>query len=392
MAILGSVAHPAPRRKQRIASRGDAISPPRSPEARVAAVAASSPIGGGPESGARRRRAFLQLLALLAILMGADAASGSGQNRVGTAAAPELLIPVGARDMAMSGAAIATTSGIEALHWNPAGLASGAAGASMMFSTMSYIADIRLNYAGVSQRFGRWGFLAAHVKALDFGEIPITTESAPDGTGGRFSPTFFTVGGSYAKGLTDRINVGFTARYIVNRIDRVEGTAVSFSAGLQYADLGMVDGLDLGVTVKHIGTRMQFEGPGLLRPGQLRGLRRPDAIYQVPSSSADLPSVFELGLAYRASDVRFSSVFQHHNFAFDQWKLGAEYEIGELFALRSGFDLAAGAGEHEFIFGTSFGAGLKFQVSAIKLVRIDYAYTTTDYFDGLDTFSVQFDF
>ena len=330
--------------------------------------------------------------AFLLALAVAEAALASGQSRVGTAAAPELLIPVGARDMAMGGAAIATTAGIEALHWNPAGLARGSEGASMMFSTMSYLARIRLNYAAVSRSFGGWGHVAFHLKALDFGEIPITTERAPDGTGGRFSPTFLTLGTSFAGGLTDRINVGMTMHYIVNRIDRVEATAVSFSGGLQYADLGAINGLDLGVTVKHIGTRMRFGGSGLLRPGQLDGLRRPGSIYQVPSSSADLPSVFELGIAYGHSRARFSSVFQHHNFAFDQWKSGIEYEVNEFLAVRSGFDFAAGAEKREYIFGTSFGAGLRFQVPTVKRIRIDYAYTAAEYFDGLDTLTIQLEF
>lgn len=316
----------------------------------------------------------------------------SGQNRAGTASVPELLIPVGARDMAMGGATIATTSGIEALHWNPAGFASGGGGSSMMFSTMSYIADIRLNYAAAGRSFGRWGHLALHLKNLDFGEIPITTERAPDGTGGRYSPTFLTLGTSYAGGLTDRINVGFTIHYIVNRIDRVEGAAVSFSAGLQYANLGAIRDLDLGVTVKHIGTRMEFEGSGLLRAGQLDHVRRPGSLYQVPSSSADLPSLFELGIAYRYAEVRVASVFQHHNFAFDQWKTGIEYEINEYLALRSGFDFAVDTGDDKYIFGTSFGAGLRFELTEIRRIRVDYAYTATEYFDGLDTVTIQLSF
>jgi hypothetical protein len=334
----------------------------------------------------------LLVCALLVVLSSSDTVLASGQNRVGAAAAPELLIPVGARDMAMGGAGIANTSGIESLHWNPAGLARGSDGASMMFSTMTYIADIRLNYAAASRQFGRWGQLAVHVKALDFGEIPITTERAPDGTGGGFSPTFLTLGTSFAGALTDRINVGFTTRYIYNRIDRVEGSAVSFSAGLQYASLGSIKGLDLGVTVKHIGTRMRFEGSGLLRSGQLEGLRRPGSIYQVPSSSADLPSLFEIGIAYQHSETSLSSVFQHHNFAFDQWKSGVEYEVNEFLALRSGLDFAAGAADREYLFGASFGAGLRFRVPGIEYIRVDYAYTATEYFDGLDTFTIQLDF
>ena len=335
--------------------------------------------------------------ALLALSLVPVALHAGGQNRAGTAAAPELLIPVGARAMALGGATLATTASIEALHWNPAGLARARTHASMMFSTMSYLADVRVHYAAVGARFEPLGWLALSIKTLDFGEIPITTEMAPDGTGATFSPTFFTVGATYARALTDRITLGSTAHYVVERIERVSATGVSFDAGLQYANLGGIQDLDLGVAVKHIGSRLQFNGPGLLRPGQLDGLRRPRAAYKVEASSADLPSTFELGLGYHrtptaSGQVALSSVFQHHNFARDQWKLGVEYQHRKFFAVRAGFDYAGPADDEVYIFGTSYGFGLRFDLGTLERVRIDYAYTTVDFFDALNTFTFQVDF
>jgi hypothetical protein len=336
------------------------------------------------------------MLLALGLMGGASEAHADGQNRAGTAAAPELLIPVGARDMALGGASIATTSGLEALHWNPAGLARGEAEASALFSTMSYLADIRVNYLATGARFRSLGTLALNVKTLDFGEIPVTTERNPDGTGGTFSPTFLTVGVTYARSLTDRIAVGVTGHYIFNRIQRVDATATSVSAGLQYANLGGIKGLDLGVALKHIGTRMQFAGSGLQRGGQLDGLRRAGAVYAVEASSADLPSTFELGLGYRYTPtglgaVNLSSVFRHNNFANDQWRLGAEYVYNNLFAVRAGFDYAANSDE-DYLFGTSFGFGLQLDAGAFKDIRVDYAYSTVDFFDALNTFTFQFGF
>ena len=189
---------------------------------------------------------------------------------------------------------------------------------------MSYLADTRINYLATGASFKSFGSLAFNIKALDFGQIPVTTEANPDGTGATFSPTFFTAGLTFARELTDRIAVGFTSHYIVNRIQRVEATAASFSAGLQYANLGGVAGLDLGVALKHIGTRMQFGGSGLLRRGQLNELRpRTFRLQCGGASSADLPSTFELGLSYRYMDaLNLSSVFRHNNFAYDPVPVG----------------------------------------------------------------------
>ena len=338
------------------------------------------------------RHSFRISTILLALVFASATAFADGYDRAGTGAAPELLIPVGARDMALGGASIATSSGLEALHWNPAGLSKSESNAGIMFSTMSYLADTRINYLATGANFKSIGALALNIKALDFGQIPVTTEANPDGTGADFSPTFFTLGLTFAKELTDRIAVGFTSHYIVNRILRVEATAASFSAGLQYANLGGVAGLDLGVALKHIGTRMQFGGSGLLRRGQLNELRRGPSDYNVEASSADLPSTFELGLSYRYMDaINLSSVFRHNNFAYDQYRLGAEYVLSDFFALRAGFDYAPNS-DDDYIYGTSFGFGLNLDAGTIKDLRVDYAYTTVEYFDALNTFTFQFGF
>ena len=261
---------------------------------------------------------------------------------------------------------------------------------------MSYLVDIRVHYAAASARHPSLGTLALHLKNLDFGQIPVTTETSPDGTGATFSPTFLTLGLTYAHALTDRITLGATSHYIVNRIERASATGLSFSAGLQYANLANISGLDLGVALKHIGTRMQFDGPALLRAGQLDGLRRPNAVYKVEASSADLPSTFEIGLGYHRAhagpgQLQLTSLFRHDNFAADQWKIGSEYLYNEFFAVRGGFDYAADSAT-DYLFGTSFGFGLQLDLGSFENVQLDYAYTTVDHFNALNTFTLQVDF
>ena len=327
------------------------------------------------------------------LFLGATQADAAGRDRIGTSAAPELLIPVGARGMALGGASIATTSGVDALHWNPAGLFRSANRVDLMVSTMDYIAGVQVNYLAVGSHFSGLGNLAVSLKSLDIGDIPITTEGQPDGTGGSFRPTFFTVGVHYGRGLTDRIGLGTTLHYITNRVDRAQATGLSFSAGLQYLDLADIPGLDLGVTVKHIGQRMRFEGPGLLNRGDLGTLRRGPSFYNVEASSADLPSTFELGLAWNRplpgmGELNLSSVFQHHNYSYDQYKVGVEYEYNEFLALRGGFDYAADAEDDTYLFGNSFGLGLALGPGD----RLDYAYGGVDRFDALHTFTFQLGF
>ena len=334
----------------------------------------------------------VRLLLVGLLFLGGAQADAAGRDRIGTSAAPELLIPVGARGMALGGASIATTSGVEALHWNPAGLSRSANRVDLMVSTMDYIAGIQVNYLALGSHFPGLGSLALSLKSLNIGEIPITTETQPDGTGGTFSPTFLTAGLHYGRGLTDRISLGTTLHYVTNRVDRAQATGLSFSAGLQYLDLADIQGLDLGVTVKHIGQSMTFEGPALLNRGEVNSLRRGPSFYNVQASSADLPSVFELGLAWNRTlpgmgQLNLSSVFQHQNYSYDQYKLGVEYEYNEFLALRGGFDYAADAEDDTYLFGNSFGMGL-----GLGPGTLDYAYGSVDRFDALHTFTFQVGF
>lgn len=337
------------------------------------------------------------LLAACGMLVAASSVFGAGQNRAGTAAAAELLIPVGARAMALGGSSAATTSGIEALYWNPAGLTRASSDATLAFSTMSYLGDTRVNYVALAGRFKGVGSLALDIKALAFGDIPVTTETRPDGTGAYFSPTFFTVGGHFSRDLTDRIALGITSHYIVNRIERVNAAAISFSAGLQYLNLGDIEGLDMGVVLKHIGARMEYTGSSLLRRGQIDDVRRPAADYNIQASSADLPSTFEIGLAYaypqlNAGELNLHSVFRHNNFAYDQLRFGVEYIYGDMLAVRAGFDYATDTVEDTYIYGTSYGFGLQTSIGGLEDVRVDYAYTNVDFFDGLNTFTFEIGF
>ena len=345
----------------------------------------------------RTNRTFALVLIVSVLFSHVAEVDAGGRNRVGGSGASQLLIPVGARDMALGGASIATTSGIEALHWNPAGLASTQPAASIMITTMDYIADMQLNYAALGADFGTLGHLAFNIKALSVGDIAITTATAPDGTGGNFSVNFFTLGVTYANNLTDRIRMGSTIHYISEALGRASANGVSFSAGVQYDNLGGMQDLDLGVAIKHIGTRMAYGGSGLIYQGQVNNLRRPGSFYQVETSSADLPSLFEIGLSYNreisdSQSLSVNSVFQHQNYDYDESKIGLEYNLNQLLFLRAGFSAPMDAEDETFIYGTSFGVGLHPKIGGLSNIEFDYAYTQADYFDALNTFSIKIGF
>ena len=137
----------------------------------------------------------------------------SGEKRNGTAGAQELLIPVGAKGMAMAGTDIAGITGVEALYYNPAGMSGMEGSVEAAFSIMNYIADINLVYGAVGVNLGGIGALGLSVKTLHFGDIPVTTVERPEGTGAVFSPRFTVLGLSYSNFLTASIKVGVTFNF-----------------------------------------------------------------------------------------------------------------------------------------------------------------------------------
>ncbi len=344
-----------------------------------------------------RLKTILITATALLMMLCLQAFAGNG-DKAGTTAAPELLIPIGARDLAMGGSTIASSQGIEATYWNPAGLAHLQSNASAMFSRLSYIAGIDVNYVAVAGNFGGFGTLGLTIKNLNFGSIPITTEDFPDGTGGTVDPTFLTVGLNYARNLSDRVSVGFTANFISEDLAevRVSATGFSFSAGVQYQDFANVSGLDFGVAVKNIGPQMGFDGTGLIRQADLVDVTSSNRFVKIEASSDELPSTIELGLAYtfnagENSKVLLAGTYQNNNFSDDQTKFGLEYTFNDMFFLRGGYDASPNASGSEFIYGGSFGLGVNLQLGGVD-VTADYGWRQSDLFDNQNAFSLKLNF
>jgi len=131
-----------------------------------------------------------------------------------------------------------------------------------MFSTMTYIGDIKVSAGSVAATFGSLGVIGLSIKNLDFGDIPVTTvEDSENRTGATFSPTYMVIGLTYSRLITDATSVGATIKLINESIPRASSSGIAFDLGLQYSGLFEVAGLNLGVTVKNIGPEMKWMDP-----------------------------------------------------------------------------------------------------------------------------------
>jgi len=93
------------------------------------------------------KKDFLKVFIIL-ILASAVCVAGD-DSKTGTAGAEELLLPVGGRSTALAGSNIAEVEGIDAIQWNPAGVAQITGSGEAMFSHMNYFANIGVEFGGV---------------------------------------------------------------------------------------------------------------------------------------------------------------------------------------------------------------------------------------------------
>jgi hypothetical protein len=326
--------------------------------------------------------------------------AGAQNPRIGTSAAPELLIPVGARDLAIGGSSLANTQGVDAIYWNPGGLGRLEHSAEGIFSHMTYIADIGVTYSAVAGNFEGFGVVGLSVKALSFGDISLTTADDPEGEGGRFfSPTYFTLGFSYGNRLTDNISVGGTAKIISERIEQVSASGFAVDVGIQYTNIAAISGLGLGVTVKNIGPQMKFDGPGLLRDAISTEGGRPVQPYSSTAASFELPSLVEIGVSYvqRTQDNMMwslNSSFTNNNLYLDEYRIGGEYgyffQDFKLFG-RAGYAFIPQAETDANIFGVTFGFGASYNAQGVN-ITFDYAYRQVEFFDNNNVISIKLGF
>jgi hypothetical protein len=338
------------------------------------------------------------LLMMINVLLLAVTTLAIAQDRAGTSAAPELLIPLGAKEVAMSGATVSSASGVSAIYWNPAGLDMMDVGASAIFSHRSYIADIGINYIALASKFSGFGSVGLTLRSFGIGDINVTTEDQTDGTGEIISPTFFTLGLTYSKQLTDNVSVGATVNIVNESFARVSASGIAVDAGVQYQNLGGLKGLGVGVCVKNIGTTMQYGGSGLwvsaTDPSSQRGLTQ----YKVEAASYQMPSVIEIGLGYNTEiaeniNLLISGAFENDNYGLDKYRIGGEVSYMKSLFLRAGYLYSTNLYGNESIFqNITFGFGIDLKEYVGIPMGFDYAYVPVKYFDANHLFDIRIDF
>ncbi len=315
------------------------------------------------------------LIILVALAVCAQIYAGD-VSRKGTTGADQLLIPVGARGIATGGAFLANLTGLESIFYNPAGL-DVTKSTEGMFSYMTYLGDINVSYFAAGASLGDIGSIALSFKAMDFGDIDVTTTDYPDGTGQSYSPSFLVGTLTFSKVLTDRISVGTNLKMISETIMNTSAAGFAIDIGVQYK---FNSKLFLGASVKNIGPNMQYTGPDLIHSTTIPGadLGTGPGSFMIETETFQIPSYFELSLGYKydinmQNDLLVASTFTANNSLEDLVNFGVEYGYMDMFFLRGGYRYQV-ENIDEAVYGFTLGAGVSYKLSGDVGIVVDYAF------------------
>ena len=255
--------------------------------------------------------------------------------RNGTEAASQLLIHQGARYLS-GGGSVATVDGLESAYWNPAGLAK-AQGVNAIFSNRTYLAGMNVNFFGASLNIGKLGTFGLSGRMLDVGDINVTDVYNPDGTGEIITPSYFVVGLSYAKRLSDKTGMGLSINYRNEGFGRVNATGVTVDVGVQYENFLEIESLDIGVALRNFGSPMRYGGSGLWVNAEASSGARKTDWYKVEAGQFDMPFIMDIGAAYSIAGIQLGATYEVNHFSQDKVKLMAEYALADIAAVRVGY-------------------------------------------------------
>jgi len=327
------------------------------------------------------------------------------KDRSGQAGASELLINPWGRSTGWGNAGMANIRGLEGIWSNVAGTAFTKRTEGIVAHT-NWLkgSDVNIYSFGFTQKVGEAGALSLGIMSMNFGEIPITTTSYPDGGLGTFSPNLLNISIGYAKSFSNSIYAGFVMKIISESISDVSAQGVAIDAGIQYLT-GKDENIHFGITLKNIGPTMQFSGDGLSLRSFIPGQETQFTVEQ-RSEAFELPTQLVIGTAYDflfPDDYRFTLAgnFTSNSFTNDQITLGGEVSLKDYVMLRAGYTYESGiwgdietADKINVSKGLSLGATVQVPLNKANgsAISIDYSYRDTDHFNGNHTIGARISF
>jgi outer membrane protein OmpA-like peptidoglycan-associated protein len=327
-------------------------------------------------------------------------------DRKGEAGAPELNMNGYARSAGLWDLNAAGIKGLEAERLNPAGLGL-TQGTEIAAAYTSWLTGAGVNsvQGGFATRF-KSNAVALSINSLNFGAIEQTTTANPEGGLGVFKPTYINIGLSYAKNFSlgsttamgnNLITGGISLRLVSEIVGNVTATGFAFDAGLQYTT-GKKENVHFGVSLRNVGTPMKFGGDALSASSTAAGGY--SITVSKKTNKFELPTQLNMGIAYdlwlgpKITQEGSKNYMQHYRLTFmgqysanafglDNYGLGVEFSLREIFLLRAAYRFENGIfADNTGTAYTGLAAGVGFNIPFKKdkstpSIGIDYGFRMT---------------
>ncbi len=328
---------------------------------------------------AKNNRFFISLI-IVALLFTMGFAQEGSQTvssiyRVGTTAAQFLKIGAGARPIGMGGAYTAVSNDILSVYWNPAGLSRIIGSGEATFNHAKWLAETNYDFAAASFNIGMLGSFGFHLISFRTPEQPVRTVDLPEGTGQYWSANMISLGLSYAKNLTDQFSIGFTGKYVQEKIFNESAQGAALDLGIFYQTPWK--NLTLGAAIFNFGTKMHMDGRDLYNnvdPEAASG--SVDAVAsKYRTENFDMPLSLRFGLAWQAvqnDQVQVLAAVDGVQPNDNSQYLNSGLEVGlrRVIYLRGGYKALFQENSEQ---GLTFGAGIKYDVVGTHL-KFDFGW------------------
>ncbi len=294
-------------------------------------------------------------------------------SRVGQSGMNFLDIDIGARAVAMGGSFVCMDGDVNALFWNPAGIAR-IRGFDLVLNETSWFADMKEHSIGLTYSLGIYGVVGMSFLIMENPAVHVTTISYADGEkwedeGFQDFIQQYALGIAYARQITNLFSVGGQIKWVHEDLGswKYEPRAVkdpdssfiakknvlAYDFGTQYYT-GFRD-LRIALSIRNFAPRTRYQLEYFELPLSFR-----------IGMSMDVLSVFMPGDKNHSLTLSFDAI--HPRDFTERIQIGAEYWLGDVLALRAGYkfnhDLESFAG----------GIGIKKSLGSFT-TKVDYSYS-----------------
>ena len=296
-------------------------------------------------------------------------------SKVGTTAAQFLKFGAGARSIAMGSAFSAVSDDINAIYWNPAGLSRIPGSGEATFNHSEWLAETNYDFAAFTLNLPNFGTLGFQTVFFGTPDEPVRTVNSPSGTGQVWNATSIALGLSYARSLTDRFAIGFTGKFIQEKVFNETARGAAFDLGVLYHT--PFKSLRLGAAITNFGTKMKLQGRDIFFNED--PLTEQGSVDQVPAeyrlASYEIPLNLRFGLAYdviRNDNISIVAAADgaHPNDNTEFLNGGAELGLRKILYLRGGYKALFLRDSEQ---GLTLGFGLRYDTPGLNL-KLDYAW------------------